>query len=571
MAQSYGQPVTEQTIILPFAERLKKLVAARLTIGDHPGDLHVSRLTCLMMLVLLLTFGAVYKMIDADGVNAFLPEVGLALSTLVALAASYRFEAVRQRLNVIVRVLCYLASAWFIILASVNGFTQNYVVGLLFIIPGIGVAYSLCVRSLLPLGLLFALSAGAAAVSYSFVGGAEATPVLFISSLICICLLTLFVAGSRLHAQQRFYDSEEKYRAVIDQASDGIYMLDSETLRFLDANGAFCEMTGLTRDQLRRMSVSELIVATSTDGEDPPGLSLAGRNDTCTERLLRRADGSMIFVDLHIDRVFSRDAEILSVIVHDVSARKEYERRLVKAKESAEEIVRFKSSLLANMSHEIRTPLSSILGWTSVLNAELPEQQREVVMLIEESGRRLHNTLDSVLELAQLQSNVKKLEPIIVDVNSEVRAVVDSLSHLADRKGLRMTSELSGYNVSAETDVRCLRRILNHVIENAIKFTEQGEVAVSVSHSARDVAIVVKDTGVGISEEFLPLAFDEFKQESAGLARHHEGNGLGLAITRRLVDMLSGSIHVESRPGIGSTFTIRIPMNAATTCYSRAC
>jgi PAS domain S-box-containing protein len=383
-------------------------------------------------------------------------------------------------------------------------------------------------------------------------------------------LLTLFVAGSRLHAQQRFYDSEEKYRAVIDQASDGIYMLDSETLRFLDANGAFCEMTGLTRDQLRRMSVSELMVATSTDGEDPPGHSPAGWNDTCTERLLRRADGSTIFVDLHIDRVLSGDAEILSVIVHDVSARKEYERRLVKAKESAEEIVRFKSSLLANMSHEIRTPLSSILGWTSVLNAELPEQQREAVMLIEESGRRLHNTLDSVLELAQLQSNVKKLEPILVDVNCEVRAVVDSLSHLADRKGLRMTSELSGYNVSAETDVRCLRRILNHVIENAIKFTETGEVAVSVSHSARDVAIVVKDTGVGIGEEFLPLAFDEFKQESAGLARHHEGNGLGLAITRRLVDMLSGSIHVESRPGIGSTFTIRIPMNAATTCYSRA-
>jgi signal transduction histidine kinase len=134
-----------------------------------------------------------------------------------------------------------------------------------------------------------------------------------------------------------------------------------------------------------------------------------------------------------------------------------------------------------------------------------------------------------------------------------------------------MTSELSGYNVSAETDVRCLRRILNHVIENAIKFTEKGEVAVSVSHSARDVAIVVKDTGVGIGEEFLPLAFDEFKQESAGLARHHEGNGLGLAITRGLVDMLCGSIHVESRPGIGSTFTIRIPMNAATTCYSRVC
>ncbi|MEX1054903.1 MAG: PAS domain-containing sensor histidine kinase [Rhodothermales bacterium] len=569
MAHSYGTSVTGHAIVHPLIERLRKSVATRFIPGDQSGDLHVSRLTCLMMLVLLLTFGAVYKMIDADGVNAFLPEVALAVSTLLALAASYRFEAVQRSLNVIVRVLCFLASAWFITLATVNGFTQNYAAGLLFIIPGIGVAYSLCVRRLLPLGTFFALNAGAVSVSYALVAGMAATPVLFIASLICICLLTLFVAGSRLHAQQRFHESEERYRAVIDQASDGIYMVDSETLRFLDANDAFCVMTGLTKDQLQRMSVAEVVVPTSTTLEDLSGNSLTGRNSSNIEKLIRRADGTVLFAELHIDRVTSSYGEILSVVVHDVSARKEYEQRLVKVKESAEEIVSFKSSLLANMSHEIRTPLSSILGWTSVLNAELPEQQRELVKLIEESGRRLHNTLDSVLELAQLQANAKKLQPVIVDVNDEVKSVVDSLSEAAGKKGLRVTSDFSGYNVWAETDISCLRRILNHVVENAIKFTEKGEIAVMVRHSAQDVSIVVQDTGVGISEEFLSLVFDEFKQESAGLSRRHEGNGLGLAITRRLVDMLSGSIQVQSRRGEGSTFTINIPMNAATRTHSR--
>ena len=569
MAHSYGVSVTEPAIAQPFFERIRKTITARLTIGDDTGDLHVSRLTCLMMLVLLLTFGAVYKMIDAGGVNAFLPEVALAVSTLLTLAASYRFEAVQRRMNVIVRVLCYMSSTWFIFLASVNGFTQNYAVGLLFIIPGIGVAYSLSVRSLPFLATFFALNGGAASISYALVAGTAATPVLFIASLICICLLTLFVAGSRLHAQQRFHESEERYRAVIDQASDGIYMLNSDTLRFLDANGAFCRMTGLSRDQLRQMSVAELIVATSSDGADPSGHSMASRNVKCTERMLRRSDGSMISVELHIDRVVAGDGEILSVVVHDISARKEYERRLVNAKESAEEIVRFKSSLLANMSHEIRTPLSSILGWTSVLTAELPEQQRELVKLIEESGRRLHNTLDSVLELAQLQANTKKLQPVIVDVNDEVKAVIDGLTEAAGKKEIRMSTSFSGYNLWAETDIACLRRVLHHVIENAIKFTEMGEVAVAVQHSANDVTIVVRDTGVGISEEFLPLVFDEFKQESAGLARRHEGNGLGLAITRRLVEMLRGSIKVESRRGVGSTFTIRIPMNAATMSHAR--
>ena len=567
MDNSYGTSYGVQSLLLPLKsfERITRSATLRVVLGSEiSGDIKLSRLISLLMTVLLLTFGAVYKLTDSNGVNSSFPELALALVSLLVLGGSYFSELVRRRLSRIVKVLCYATSAWFIALAAANNFAPNYAVGLLFIIPGLGVAFSLGLRNLLPLGTFFTLNAGSAAVICYLVAGTSITPIFFIASLICISLVTVFVAGSRLHAQNRFHASEEAYRAVIQQASDGIYMLDAKTLRFLDANPAFCGMVGMTMEELRRMSVGELIVATSPESSDPSGHHLAGRHADISERMLRRADGSVLFVDLHVDRIISGDREILSVVVHDISSRKEYEQRLVRAKESAEEIARFKSSLLANMSHEIRTPLCSILGWTSVLRDELPEQHRELVRMIEQSGKRLHSTLDSVLELAQLHANTKRLHPVIVDVNDEVRRTVDYMAPAAERKGLRLHSELSSSILWAETDIACLRRVLGHLVENAIKFTDKGEIAISVSHSAKEVSIAVLDTGVGIDKDFLPFVFDEFKQESAGLSRDHEGNGLGLAIARRLVEMMNGRIHVESHRGIGSKFTIHIPMNAST-------
>lgn len=564
MSNTYDPSFLQRLGVLSLASSLIDWVRelVQRSFEEHPisrSDLQRSRLVCLLLVVLMLTFGAVYMPTDPSSRGIMWPEVSLAFTVLLTLASSYRIPYVRQHFNEALRALSYLAAAWFIVLASINDFLPNYAVGLLFIIPGIGVGYSVTLRKVWPLAAYFAVTVGAASVACVLAGGSSIAPALFIASLICISLVTLFVAASRLDAQKQFHAIEERYHAVVEQASDGIYLLDAETLAFLDANPAFCRMTGRSLADLKKCVVTDLVSAPSDTTVNPCGHSFHGRHGHLSERMLRRADGSLIYVELHIDRIRYAERDVLSVVVHDVSSRKENEERLLKAKLKAEEISSFKSSLLANMSHEIRTPLCSILGWTTVLNDELADEHRELVQLIERSGQRLHNTLDSVLELAQLDANWKKLRPVLVDAGEVVQAVAEDVRVKAETKGLDLIVQVDDEPALLRLDVACLRRVLNHVIDNAIKFTYVGAVKLKVSKVDASIRIDVQDTGVGISEEFLPSMFEEFKQESAGLTRDHEGNGLGLAISRRLVALIGGRIDVQSRRGSGSTVSIILP------------
>jgi len=250
----------------------------------------------------------------------------------------------------------------------------------------------------------------------------------------------------------------------------------------------------------------------------------------------------MIAVSMHQQRI---EAERLS-----------YETELLGAKEHAEEMARLKTTFLTNMSHEIRTPLTGIIGWAQVLASEISGEQAEFVNLIEQSGRRLLDTINSVLDLARLESNRMKMSLEPVQVAEEVRRTARLLEPLADSKNLYL-------RVDADEDIVCnldrtgLSRIINNLVGNAIKFTDKGGVDVRVSRAADDCLIQVIDTGVGISREFLPFLFDEFRQESTGADRSHEGSGMGLAITRKLVEIMGGSIGVSSDKGRGTKLTVR--------------
>ena len=526
-------------------------------------ELQLTRLVSLLILVLLLTFGAVYKLTDSNGHNASWPEMALAFSALFAFAASYYSEYVRNHINVALRILCYLTAIWFIILSSLNAFMPNYAVGLLFILPGLGVGYSVTLQKIRQLAAFFSITVLAASIACIFFSGSGITPALFIASLICISLVTFCVAAGRLDAEKQFHASEERYQAVVQQASDGIFLADAETLAFLDGNPAFCRMMGLPLSELKRMTMSDLLVTPQQDSVDPASPHLSVAHSQIAERMLQRDDGSIMYVELHIDKILYADRFVYSVVVHDVSSRREYEDRLLTAKENAEQIARFKSTLLANMSHEIRTPLSSILGWTTVLNEEVPEEQRELLALIKQSGHRLQSTLDSVLELANLDANARLVQPRLVDLFEEVQAAASDMQLRAKRKGIALTVEHRCSDAFTRLDVTCLRRVLNHLVDNALKFTSKGSVVIAVNRSATELRIDIRDTGVGISKDFMPSIFEEFKQESDGLNRDHEGNGLGLPIVRRLVRLMNGRITVQSRRGEGSTFSIILPTEPA--------
>lgn len=242
-------------------------------------------------------------------------------------------------------------------------------------------------------------------------------------------------------------------------------------------------------------------------------------------------------------------------------ARRRYERELVSARRQAEEMERLKSSLLANMSHEIRTPLTSILLQAQVLSDELESTHRAAIDRIVRSAKRLGRTLDSVLTFAQLESGMLEPHADAIDLVAEVQQIVDELKPLADSKGLSLSVRPSGGGRDPiGLDAALVHRIVTNLVANAIKFTDTGGVTVTVSQTEDTATLQIEDTGIGISEAFVEQLFEPFKQQSTGHGRTHEGSGLGLTITKRLIEALNGEIDVQSQAGVGSRFTVRLPV-----------
>ncbi len=168
------------------------------------------------------------------------------------------------------------------------------------------------------------------------------------------------------------------------------------------------------------------------------------------------------------------------------------------------------------------------------------------------------NTLNAVLDLATLESSMLEFKPQPINVSDAARAAVSSFQGRAREKGLTLRAEAAP-EIVAFADEDAVVRVLGQLIDNALKFTSEGEVVVRVAVKAERVFVQVCDTGVGISQAFIPSLFEAFKQESEGLNREHEGSGLGLTLTHRLVQLIGGSIHAESEKGKGSTFTVTLP------------
>ncbi len=239
--------------------------------------------------------------------------------------------------------------------------------------------------------------------------------------------------------------------------------------------------------------------------------------------------------------------------------RRRFEAALIQAKEEAEEMARLKSSFLANMSHEIRTPLTSIIGFADILAAQLETEHQELVGHISKGGQRLLDTLNSVLDYARLEAGKVEIRAEVLDVSEVARETVAFFLPQTRVRGIALHLDDRAQGALALLDRSLLIRVLNNLLENALKFTEAGYVVLRVCADEARVALQVQDTGCGISEAFLPLIFDEFRQESTGMTRKHEGSGLGLKITRHLVEQMHGTITVESRKGEGSTFTVTFP------------
>jgi len=237
---------------------------------------------------------------------------------------------------------------------------------------------------------------------------------------------------------------------------------------------------------------------------------------------------------------------------------------LRQAKETAEEMARLKTNLLSNMSHEIRTPINGILGISQVIETETSDPNiREYVHLQQQSGRRLLETMSSILNLSRIEASTTNLNLSIVDINDLMNQSALPLKESAIRKQLSFSLELSNTKFQCLSDADMLRQVVTNIIGNAIKFTNKGYVAIRIAADeaiANTCCITVADTGVGISEEFMPKIFNPFEQESSGRARQYEGSGLGLSIAKRYIELMGGDIRVHSIKGKGTSFQVVLPI-----------
>lgn len=235
---------------------------------------------------------------------------------------------------------------------------------------------------------------------------------------------------------------------------------------------------------------------------------------------------------------------------------------LTTAKELAEEMNRLKTNFLSNMSHEIRTPINGILGLSQVIEIESESDDiKGYVKLQQQSGKRLLNTITSILDLSRIESQRNQLKLKIIDLNHLIKECIQPLEGLAKAKKLAFSFNPSVKTLQVLSDETMLYQVINNIVGNAIKFTDKGEVTVVTTlKGITHAIIVVKDTGIGISEEFMPRIFNPFEQESTGRGRSHEGSGLGLSISKKYIELLGGQISVESIKEKGSVFEIILPV-----------
>lgn len=236
---------------------------------------------------------------------------------------------------------------------------------------------------------------------------------------------------------------------------------------------------------------------------------------------------------------------------------------LIEAKNKAEESDALKSSFLANMSHEIRTPLNAIMGFSSLLkDPDLsPEKTEHFVDIIESSGQQLITIINDILDMSKIEANQITITSGVVKIDFVLQELYQQFKKLGELKNLELflNPDNPGHNILTITDEFRLRQILCNLLNNAIKFTAEGSVTFGYTLYNNQIAFYVKDTGIGIATENLSVIFRPFRQVESTLTRNYGGNGLGLSISRALVEKLGGSISVDSVPGKGSTFTFTIP------------
>ena len=358
-------------------------------------------------------------------------------------------------------------------------------------------------------------------------------------------------------------------RSLINAVPNLIFYKDTES-RYLGCNQAFAEFMGYDENEIIGHTDIELMGAEqATVYHETDRILLESKKLLKNEELITYPDGSQLRYETIKTTFNGLDGNVQGIIgiSHDITARYLMEEQLVIAKDQAEESNRLKTAFLANMSHEIRTPLNAIIGFSNLLvYDDIEAEDKETYSrLITQSGDSLANLINDIVDMAKIESGQVAIEKLLFPIQE----IMHDLLIMYRERVLQIESPITMKydpdplypDLTLNNDQYRMKQVIMNLLNNALKFSEKGTVTYGYRIKDGYCNFFIQDQGIGIKEQSLKVIFDAFTQVDGTYSRQYGGVGLGLSISKRLVELMEGKIWVESQPGVGSTFSFSLPLN----------
>ena len=382
-----------------------------------------------------------------------------------------------------------------------------------------------------------------------------------------ILLSTAIDITEQIHMANEVQKSEEFNRSITEGAADAIVTINKAGL-ILSWNAAAEKIFGYTSREMMNSSL-EKIVPEQYNAAHMAGLKRLAKGGATTligssvEISAVHKNGSEFPIELSLSNWEVDQEKYYTGIIRDISDRKQAELEVAEALLHAEQANTVKDEFIANISHEIRTPLNSILGFSDLFKTRyidvVKEKDKEIFGFITTSSNRLMRTVDSILNLAQLNAGTIYAKRRELNLIAICRAVTTELMPLASEKHLELSLIFTDNEFRIYADDYCIHQAILNLTENAIKYTFSGHVELRLIQSKKNIKLSLSDTGIGISEEYKTRMYQPYTQESEGFTKNYQGIGLGLALTKRYLDLNEVALELDSKKDVGSTFTLTFP------------